>query len=295
MDIATFHKSRHFAEVKSGRIAYFEQGQGPAALFIHGVPLNGYHWRHIIDRVKHRRRCIAIDLMGLGFTEIAPSQDVSFTAQAQMVAEVLDALGIDNVDLVANDSGGAIAQIFAAHHPNRLTSLVLTNCDVHDGWPPPQVLPLMEHSRNGTIATVFGATAERPDLARERHARGERVPLFRSYADPSILTDDLIRLYLQPPLSSLERIDAFQRYWLGFDNKHTVAIHEALKKLEVPTLIVWGLKDIFFDIKWAYWLKDTIPGARRVIEVEDARLFFPEDRPDTLAPPILQFWDELGR
>jgi pimeloyl-ACP methyl ester carboxylesterase len=136
MDIATFHNSRRFAEVKSGRIAYVEQGQGPVALFIHGVPLNGYHWRHIIDRLKHRRRCIAIDLMGLGFTEIAPAQDVSFTAQAQMIAEVLDVLGIDKVDLIANDSGGAIAQIFAAHQPDRLTSLVLTNCDVHDGWPP---------------------------------------------------------------------------------------------------------------------------------------------------------------
>ena len=136
----TFHASRRFAEVKSGRIAYFEKGEGPVALFIHGVPINGYHWRHVIDRVQHRRRCIAIDLMGLGYTEISPSQDVSFTAQAQMVAEVLDALGIDKIDLVANDSGGAIAQIFAAHHPERLRSLVLTNCDVHDGWPPPQVL-----------------------------------------------------------------------------------------------------------------------------------------------------------
>ena len=72
MDIATFHASRRFAEVKSGRIAYFERGQGPVALFIHGVPINGYHWRHVIDRVQHQRRCIAIDLMGLGYTEIAP-------------------------------------------------------------------------------------------------------------------------------------------------------------------------------------------------------------------------------
>ena len=295
MDIATFHESRRFAEVKSGRIAYFEAGQGPAALFLHGVPLNGYHWRHIIDRVRHRRRCIAIDLMGLGFTEIAPSQDVSFTAQAQMIAEVLDALDIETVDLVANDSGGAIAQIFAAHQSHRLSSLVLTNCDVHDGWPPRQVLPVIEHARKGTISSVFGPMAERPDLARERYARGEPAPLFRAYADPSILTDELIRLYLEPPLSSPARIDAFQRYWLSFDNKHTVAIHSALKKLEVPTLIVWGLKDIFFDVKWAYWLKNTIPGARSVLEVDDARLFFPEDRPDALAPAVLAFWDEVGR
>src|SRR3954471_15742681 len=111
MDIATFQASRRFAEVKSGRIAYVERGQGPVALFIHGVPLNGYHWRHVIDRVEDRRRCIAIDLMGLGYTEISPTQDVSFAAQAQMVTEMLDTLGIDKIDLVANDSGGAIAQI----------------------------------------------------------------------------------------------------------------------------------------------------------------------------------------
>jgi pimeloyl-ACP methyl ester carboxylesterase len=294
IDIATFHASRRFAEVKSGRIAWFEQGAGPPALFIHGVPLNGFHWRHIIDRAGRRRRCIAIDLMGLGYSEIAPTQDVSFTAQAQMIVEVLDALGIAQVDLVANDSGGAIAQIFAAHNPHRLTSLVLTNCDVHDGWPPPQVKPLMERARNGTLAEVFRPMLERPDLARDRFARGEQVPLFRSYADPNILTDELIRLYLQPLLSSPQRIDAFQRYWLGFDNTHTTAIHGALKTLVVPTLIVWGLQDIFFDRKWAYWLKDTIPGARDVVEVDDCRLFFPEDRPDALAAPLLAFWDALA-
>jgi pimeloyl-ACP methyl ester carboxylesterase len=270
MEISEFHASRRFAPVKSGRIAYFERGEGPPALFVHGVPICGYHWRHIFE-------------------------DVSFTAQAQMLAEVLDHLGIDKVDLVGNDSGGAIAQIFAAHHPQRSRSLVLTNCDVHDGWPPPQVLPLMEHCRKGTLAQVFQPTLDRPDLARERYARGESVPLFRSYFDTSILTDDLIRLYLQPLLSSPERIDALARYWLGFDNRQTVAIHSALKRLEVPTLIVWGLKDIFFDRKWAYWLKDTIPGARDVIEVEDGRLFFPEDRPDTLAPPLLKFWEEWSK
>jgi pimeloyl-ACP methyl ester carboxylesterase len=290
MDIASFHAARRFAEAGFGRIAYFEQGHGPVALFVHGVPLNGYHWRHLIEQVRHRRRCIAIDLMGLGYSEIAPGQDVAFAAQARMIAEVMDVLGIETIDLVGNDSGGAIAQIFAAHYPERLRSLILTNCDVHDGWPPPQVLPLMERARNGTLAAVFQPLLERPDLARERFLRGESVPLFRSYADPSVLTDEIIRLYLQPLLSSPQRIDAFARYWLAFDNAQTIAIHAALKRLKVPTLIVWGLKDIFFDKKWAYWLKDTIPGAQRVIEVPDGRLFFPEDRPDALAGPMLAFW-----
>ncbi len=293
MDIATFHASRRFANVSSGRIAYVESGEGPAALFIHGVPLNGYHWRHVIDRVRHRRRCIAVDLMGLGYTDIGPAQDVGFAAQARMIAEVADALGLGTMDLVGNDSGGAIAQIFAATYPERLRSLVLTNCDVHDGWPPPQVLPIIERARNGTLASVFQPLVDRPDLARQRYARGESVPMFRSYCDPDVLSDEIIRLYLQPLLSSPQRTGTFQRYWLAFDNAQTVAIQARLKTLAVPTLIVWGLKDIFFDKKWAYWLKDTIPGARPVIEVPDGRLFFPEDRPDALAAPMLRFWDSL--
>jgi pimeloyl-ACP methyl ester carboxylesterase len=293
MDLATFHANRRFANVRSGRIAYFEMGDGPVALFVHGVPLNGYHWRHVIDRVQHRRRCIAIDLMGLGYTEIGPTQDVSFTAQARMIGEVLDALGLARVDLVGNDSGGAIAQIFAASHPHRLTSLILTNCDVHDGWPPPQVLPIMERARNGTLAAAFAPLVDCPDLVRQRHLKGEPMPLFRSYADPSVLTDEIIRLYLQPLLSSPQRIEALQRYWLAFDNAQTIAIHSRLKCLKVPTLIVWGLEDIFFERKWAYWVQDTIPGAERVIEVPDGRLFFPEDRADALAEPMLRFWNKV--
>ena len=290
MDIAEFHASRRFADVKSGRIAYVEQGTGPVALFVHGVPLNGYHWRHVIEKVRHRRRCIAIDLMGLGYSEIAPAKDVSFAAQARMIAEVIDALHIDQIDLVGNDSGGAVAQIFAANCPERLRSLVLTNCDVHDGWPPPQVLPLMERARNGTLAVVFQPLLDHPDLARARFARGESVPMFRSFSDPSVLTDEIIWVYLQPLLSSPRRIASFERYWLAFDNAQTVAIYESLKRLKAPTLIVWGLADMFFDVKWAYWLKDTIPGATRLIEVPDGRLFFPEDRAASLIEPLLSFW-----
>jgi pimeloyl-ACP methyl ester carboxylesterase len=293
MNPTDFHAHRRYVDVASGRVAFFERGRGPVAIFVHGVPLNGYHWRNVIERVQHRRRCIAIDLMGLGYTEIGATQDVSFTAQAQMISEVVDALNIDKFHLVGNDSGGAIAQIFAAHHRRRLISLVLTNCDVHDGWPPPQILPIIQHARQGTLAPIFRPMLDRPDLARQRHARGESVPLFRSYADPSVLTDEVIRYYLQPLLSSQQRIEAFQRYWLGFDNAQTVAIHHALQTLQIPTLIVWGLKDIFFDKQWAYWLRDTIPGTKRVIEVADGRLFFPEDRPDALTGPMLGFWDDI--
>src|SRR5687768_13553972 len=107
-------------DTPSGRIAYIEQGDGPVALFVHGVLLNSHLWRHQLAELSDIRRCIAVDLLTHGDTEIAEDQDVSVTANAVMLAQFLDALGIAQVDLVGNDSGGGIAQIFAASHPQRV-------------------------------------------------------------------------------------------------------------------------------------------------------------------------------
>src|ERR1700674_4451425 len=123
-------------ETPSGRISYASAGSGPAALFVHGVLLNSYLWRYQLAGLSDVRRCIAVDLLAHGDTEIAPDQDVSVTANAKMLKEFLDALKIDQVDLVGNDSGGGIAQIFAALNPERVRSFTLTNCDTHDNWPP---------------------------------------------------------------------------------------------------------------------------------------------------------------
>src|SRR6201997_4901235 len=95
-------------ETRSGRISYTSAGSGPVALFVHGVVLNKHLWRHQLAGLSDIRRCIAVDLLAHGDTEIAPDQDVSVTANAKMLKEVLDDLKIDQVDLAGNDSGGGI-------------------------------------------------------------------------------------------------------------------------------------------------------------------------------------------
>jgi pimeloyl-ACP methyl ester carboxylesterase len=89
----------------------------------------------VLDQLAVDGRCVAIDLPLHGRTPATAGQDFSLPALARFVAECCDALGLDGVDLVANDTG-AIAQIFAAQHPQRLTSLTLTNCETHDNLPP---------------------------------------------------------------------------------------------------------------------------------------------------------------
>ena len=285
MNVTTFQQQRRFIETPSGRIAYIEHGSGPVALFIHGVPLNGFHWRHVIAGVSGSRRCIAFDLMGLGYTEISSTQDVSFTAQAQMITQFLDALGIEQVDLVGNDSGGAIAQIFAAHNARRLRTLTLTNCDTHDTWPPKAILPWIDAARRSVLVHSFRKMLENPNFARSRAGLGA------AYADPSVLTDETLHVYLDPVTSTPERANNMHRYWTSMDCAHTVAIESQLCQLTVPTLIVWALDDMFFPVSCAQWLQRTIPSVKQLIEVPSAKLFFPEDHPDALLEPLRPFWD----
>src|SRR6266850_7304311 len=114
IDASCYRRSRRFADLPMGRVAYVERGRGPAALFVHGYPLNGFQWRGALERLHPHRRCVAPDLMGMGFTHTREGQTISPATQATMLAAVLKSLGIDAVDLVANDSGGAVAQLFLA-------------------------------------------------------------------------------------------------------------------------------------------------------------------------------------
>ena len=105
---------RRSAATRFGDIAFLEAGHGPAALFIHGVFLNADLWRHQLEGLADIRRCVAVDLLAHGESPCPASGELTMALQVEMILELLDSLGLDAVDLVGNDSGGAIAQLVAA-------------------------------------------------------------------------------------------------------------------------------------------------------------------------------------
>src|SRR6266851_7066900 len=263
---------RRSVQTASGRISYVEQGSGPVALFVHGVLLNSHLWRHQLADLSDIRRSIAVDLLAHGDTEIAPGQDVSVTANAKMLKDFLGALKIDQVDLVGNDSGGGISQIFAALYPERVRSFTLTNCDTHDNWPPEAFKPFLAMAAAGNLHGTLETMLMDKSVYRSPQALGP------AYEHPERLSDYSIEKYLRPLFRTEQRTHDLQRFLAAFDNKHTLAIETQLKTLKAPTLIVWGTDDVYFDVKWSRWLADTIPGTRRRVEFKGARLFFPEER-----------------
>jgi pimeloyl-ACP methyl ester carboxylesterase len=270
-----------YVRTSFGDIAYTEQGEGKPALFLHGAFLNGYQWRHVVDRVADLRRTIAIDFMAHGATKIADDQAVSFAAQADMVEALCKELKLDQVDLVANDSGGGIAQIFAARHPERIRTLTLSNCDTHDNWPGPTLERLKQ-----VTAEQLGETI-RKWLADINVAR---TTFSVAYEHPEQISEETFRIYFQPLVETPAAIRNLKRFFDSADNRQTVAIEPQLKQLKAPTLIVWAMKDTFFEPKWAYWLRDTIPGTRKVVEVPGAKIFFPEERSKEFADALREHW-----
>ena len=286
MNAAEFHQARKFADTSFGRIAYVEKGEGSVALFIHGFPVNGFAWRDTLDDLALARRCIALDLMGLGYTEIKPDQDLGFDQQAAMIAAFLDRLGLSQVDLVGNDSGASISQVFAARHPSRLRSLTLTNCEVHDLWPNAMLKQAFDQFADPSIIIGMKAMLDAPALTRQAFAsvyeNAERVP------------DEAFKTYFEPLLSSEDRSNSMRRFLNLANLKVLTAIAPQLRELRVPTLIIWGEADTAFDLKSPEWLKDNIGGVRRLIMVPRAKLFFPEEHPKLMSVLLQEFWRSIA-
>jgi pimeloyl-ACP methyl ester carboxylesterase len=263
-----------------GDIAYAESGAGPDALFIHGVFLNADLWGLQVTALSDLRHCIAIDLLAHGDSPCPPGH-LTIGVQAAMVAEFVDALGVDQVDLVGNDTGGAVAQMVASTYPDRVRSLTLTNSDVHDNFPPEAFQPIQQLARQGLLADGMAALADDPVAI--------RAALDTSLEHPESIPDGTL-LGFFGAFASADKAAALQDYIAGMEPSEMIAIRAGLARFEEPTLIVWGTDDVFFPVAWAGWLEATIPGVIRSVRVEGARLFFPLERPEDLNRELRAFW-----
>src|SRR6516225_2950024 len=167
------HLDKHRTQVRtqSGPASYVDTGgPGRPVLFVHGLATSSYLWRHVIEQLDGQRRCVAVDLPLHGHTPAAADQDFSLPGLARFVAGFCDALELTGIDLVANDTGGAIAQVVAVGKPERLHTLTLTNCEAHDNLPPKALLPAVLLARMGLLARIAPPLVRRIPGAHERFA-----------------------------------------------------------------------------------------------------------------------------
>jgi haloalkane dehalogenase len=286
MKPAEFHSSRKFAQTPTARVAFMERGAGPAALLLHGFPLCGYQWRDVIDDLAPARRCIVPDLMGLGYTEPVGGADVSFAAQAEMLARLLDALKIDQVDLLGNDSGAGISQVFAATYPERVRTLTLTNCEVNDLWPTPMLEPVFAALESGAATQALAAMAKDVALAQMQFAS--------TYENPATLDAESCAVYFTPLAATPDRAECLRGFGDALRNRdQMVALAPRLRESKFPAQVIWGEADTAFDTSASLkWLRENLGGMRRIATVPRAKLFFPEEHPRLVSTLVREFWEK---
>ncbi len=270
-------------------MSYIDVGDrsSPAAVvFVHGVFMNGLLWRKALAALSGERRCIAIDLPANGRSVVNTEQDLSLNTNVELLAELCEELGVVAVDLVGNDTGGAVCQIFAVRKAQLLHTLTLTNCDAHDNLPPKAFALGKQLAEQEQLAPMVQALGKDVELA-----RGD-PGLAMGYKHPERLPDEIVEAYMGP-FADPERARQLERFIRSTRVEELLAVEDGLAQLGKPTLVVWGTEDRFFELAWAHWLAEHIPGAGgKVVEVPGGGLHFVDEYAEEFVAALRAFLDE---
>ena len=270
--------AEHVAEIPQGSIAYRDLGQGEPLLFVHGLLVDGRLWDGVAERLRGDFRCIVPDWpMGSHRTPMRPDADLTPPGMAELVIAFMDALGLERATIVGNDSGGAVSQILAAAHPERVERLVLTNCDSFEHFPP------FPFSLMPPLARVPGGMTALALPFRIGAIRRATYGLLAKHP----IAPELVDSWLAPIAGEGVRRDT-RKFTAAANQRHTLEAAERLRTFERPLRFAWGSDDRFFKPDHAERLAAIVPDAR-IEWVADAGTFVPLDQPARVAELIAGF------
>ena len=268
-------------QLPQGTIRYREFGAGEPIVLVHGLLTNGELWRDVAPRLAADFRVIVPDWpLGSHQLPLNPDTDLSPLGLAAIIAGFMSELGLENVTLVGNDTGGALCQLVAVHHPERLGRLVLTPCDAYENFLPPAFRPLQ------ALARVPGAIFVIAQSLRPRAAR--RLPLAYGWLAKSRIADDISDSWLAPALSSKRVRHEIAAVLRGISSRYTLEAAERFGEFTKPVLIAWAPEDRFFKLRYAERLAAAFPDSR-LERIEDSYTFVPIDQPSRTAELIAAF------
>ena len=267
-------------DVHAGTIEYRERGSGPPVVFAHGVGVNGDLWRNVAPALAERgHRCIAPDLpLGGHSIPLTGAHDMSLPGLADILGGFIDALSLEDVTLVANDTGGAITQAYIGRRPERIARLVLTSCDAFVRYPPPAVAYLKPTARvPGGLALLSQALRFKPV---------QRLPIAYGWATHSAIEPRIMDSYTtNVRVNAGVRAD-LARVLKGARKSDMQAASRSVANFDRPALVVWAADDKFFPVEHGRTLADLMPQGRFEL-VENSRTFIPEDQPAELVRLIV--------
>lgn len=266
------------ASVTSSPLAFEDRGAGPAVVLLHGQPGAADNWSAVASRLEPLARVIVPDRPGYGVTASPAS---GMYANADAVADLLDALGVPSATIVGHSLGAGVALALAACHPARVDGLVL-------------VSPVGTRSSVGRMDRVLAW----PVVGRLTIYVGFRVA--RQVTSVGWLRRRLVPELVRLDAHAVERVLApFRgtRVWRSFAVEQRALVREMpgidarLGVIRAPTTILVGERDDLTPPEVARELRERIPGAE-LVTVDGAGHLLPQERPDAIVDAAVE---HLGR
>jgi len=257
----------------------------PVAVFVHGFLVNGELWDPVAELLAADGvRCIVADWpLGSHRRPADPHADLSPIAVADAVVALLEALDLNDVVLVGNDTGGGLCQLALRDSPARVGGLVLTNCDAFEHFPPRFFVPLFIAARSRVGLWLLAQTV------RPRALRHSPFGFGQLLNDPR--PAELTRRWVQPMLDDAAIRRDINRFTRGMTRKELTGSAAWLSRFAGPVRLVWGVRDRNFTLELGRRLAAVLPDAQ-LEEVADATTFVSIDRPAPVAAAVL---DVVGR
>jgi pimeloyl-ACP methyl ester carboxylesterase len=274
------------AQLSAGPIRYRDSGSGPPIVFVHGLLVDGQLWRKVVAALEGRARCIVPDWpLGSHAMPMSPDADLSPHGVARLVAELLESLGLDDVTIVGNDTGGAVAQLLVTEQPERIGRIVLTPCDSFDQFFPPLFRGFQILAR---VPPLLTAAIQPMRLRAPR-----RLPIAFGWLTKRPIPDEIVDAWIEPFLTNRDIRRDTVKLLRAVDKRDTLEAAERLPEFDRPALVVWATEDRVFKPEYGRRLADLFPRGR-FEQVDDSYSFIPEDQPERLAELIGAFVAERG-
>lgn len=271
----------HEIGLRDGPLRYFERGEGPPVVFLHGLLSNADLWREVVPGIAEAGlRCLTPD-WPLGAHRVPmPAADLSPPGFAALVADFLDRLDLQDVTIVANDTGGAIVQILMVNHPERIGRVVLSSCDAFERFFPPifASLPLLGRIPGGVWLLTQALRV------RALH----RSPLAFGWVSKRPVPHQVVDSYLQPCRQDRAIRRDLGRFLRGVHRRHTLSAAERFNQFDKAVLLVWAEEDRLFPIELGRRLHSLFPNST-LVQVGDSYTLLPEDQPAELTRLIREF------
>jgi pimeloyl-ACP methyl ester carboxylesterase len=274
---------RRRVSLPCGEVSYLRRGSGPAVLLVHGIPTSARLWEGLLGDLGRDYDCIAPDLLGLGESRPNPGVDLSSPGQAEMLVQLLDALGVEQVLLVLHDQGGAHGMQLMERAGERIRAVAFSNVVCYDNWIVPAISVLMRAAR---YPAALGA------LGRSRLLEGPftKVWPFKQTVVrgpvPTALGDDwFAQLRAGGP-----DLAAWCRYVTAQSPRYTVEAVPTLRSWTKPAFVMWAAHDIFLLPSWGARLAADLPTApKQPVLLPFAGHFYQADVPRTAASVLGDF------